>query len=136
MLKPLTPPSLCLSFALVIAGAAIAATPAPPPALHLRFDEGSGLIAQDSSGHGRHARLVNPQWEEFGVRGQALRLNGANALVELPDLDLRGGFTLSIWVKPEEFKHGMSLFNHGNYAVGWQTYFYRSFIAFSSLVMK
>ncbi len=41
--------------------------PLPLPSPHLeaywRFDEGTGTIAHDSSGHGRHAELVNgPAW--------------------------------------------------------------------------
>ncbi len=102
--------------------------------LHLRFDEGSGNIAKDSSGRGHDAKLFNPQWEEFGLHGGAIRLNGENAYVELPlhaDFDHLKNFTYSIWFKAEKYEHGMSLFTRGSFNNGWSTYVFRSFIAMS-----
>lgn len=108
------------------------------PVLHLKLDEGEGTVARDSSGRGHDAELVNPQWEASGVRGKALRLNGTDAYVKLPkhkDFNLGNRFTFSIWFKAEEYKHGMSLFNRGNYQKGFQTYVFRSFVAFTSIPM-
>lgn len=102
--------------------------------LHLKFDESSGSIAKDSSGRGHDARLFNPQSEEFGLQGRAIRLNGEDAYIELPlhsDFDGLKNFTCSIWFKAEKFEHGMSLFTRGNYDQGWSTYVFRSFIAMS-----
>ncbi len=107
--------------------------------LHLKLDEGTGTVAADSSGRGHNAELINPQWEESGVRGKALRLNGTDAYVKLPkhkDFNMGDTFTFSIWFKAEEFKYGMSLFNRGNYQKGYQTYVFRSFVAFTSIPMK
>ncbi len=107
--------------------------------LHLKFDEGGGLVAKDSSGRGHDAKLVNPQWEEFGLQGKAVRLNGEDAFVELPlhaDFDNLKNFTFSIWFKAEKYEHGMSLFSRGGYENGWGMYVYRSFIALAGRQLK
>jgi len=68
-----------------------------------KFDEGSGDIANDSSGYGNHGALINgPVWVP-GVQGTALDLDGAEDYVEVPDhssLDIAGPFTIMCWIYP------------------------------------
>ncbi len=109
------------------------------PVLHLKLDEGTGNIAKDFSGNGLDAALRNIAWEEFGVQGKAVRFNGKDSAIVLPiseKLNPDKAMTLSVWIKAEKSKVGMSLFNRGNYRLAWSTYIFRSFIAFSSLKMK
>ena len=109
------------------------------PVLHLKLDEGIGNTAKDSSGNGLDAELRNIAWEEFGIQGKAVRFNGKNSVIRLPlskKLELGKSMTLSVWIKPEKFKAGMSLFTLGNYRRGWRTYVFNSFLAFDSLAMK
>ena len=102
--------------------------------LHLRFDEGSGEIAQDSSGRGNHAKLHNPLWEQYGLQGAALRFDGESTYVKLPqseDFDNLLSFSFSLWFKATDFNCGMSLFSRCSYNDGWSTYIFRSFVAMS-----
>lgn len=127
----------CLFFLAILT--ALSAYSAPKPVVHLTFDEGEGVIAKDLSGNNHHAKLINPAWEEFGLRGRALRLNGKNAYVSIPyskNLDLPYDFTYSIWVKRDKRGYGQSLFNRGNYNLGFQSYIFDSFIGFTSLKQK
>jgi hypothetical protein len=69
------------------------------------FDEGSGLIANDASGHGHTGTLVNgPTWTTTGCKyGGCLSFDGTNDRVTTPDandLDLNQTFTLMAWVLP------------------------------------
>ncbi len=102
---------------------------------HLRFNEGQGSSAGDSSGRGNPARLVNIQWEEFGLEGHAVRLNGIDSYIdfgESRDFNFTQNFTLSLWMKAEKFERGMSLWTRGNHTRGWETYIFRSFFVMSS----
>ncbi|MBQ6598750.1 MAG: LamG domain-containing protein, partial [Lentisphaeria bacterium] len=107
--------------------------------LHLKLDEGTGNIAKDASGNGLDGSLRKIAWVEFGVQGKAVRFNGKNSVISLPlskKLELNKAMTLSVWIKPEKFKAGMSLFSLGNYRRGWRTYVFNSFLAFDSADMK
>jgi glucose/arabinose dehydrogenase/PKD repeat protein/fibronectin type 3 domain-containing protein len=69
------------------------------------FDDGAGTSAADGSGHGNAATLVNgPSWVA-GQHGTALRLDGLNDHLNVPDsatLDIGGDeLTLSMWISPE-----------------------------------
>ncbi len=68
-----------------------------------RFDDGTGTVAADSSGQGNNGTLVaGPTWTT-GIVGGAVKMDGVNDLVDVPDrpsLDFTGGITLSAWVKP------------------------------------
>lgn len=63
-----------------------------------RFDETSGLTAQDSSNYGNHGTLINgPVWTGDGK----LLFDGVDDYVEVPDsdsLDLDNDITISAWV--------------------------------------
>src|SRR3990170_7792517 len=70
---------------------------------HWKFDEGSDIVAADSSGRGNTGTLVNnPAWVD-GKYGKSLDFNGIDTYVELNDtLDFTGTspFSITIWVKP------------------------------------
>jgi len=81
--------------------AAFAARPSGPLA-EWRFDEGRGAVAHDSSGHGRHARLVGATWAKQG-EGFAVSLDGVDDYVLFPGdppLGLTGPVSVEAWVKP------------------------------------
>ncbi len=69
--------------------------------LSLHFDEGSGTVAHDSSGYQNHGTLVNgPTWTT-GKFGKALRFDGVNDWVSVPDspsLDITKTITIEAWV--------------------------------------
>jgi hypothetical protein len=66
-----------------------------------RFDEGSGTIANDSSGNGNDGSFNgDPQWV-VGNFGGALEFDGTDDYVEVPDnesLQLWERFTLAAWI--------------------------------------
>jgi hypothetical protein len=69
---------------------------------HWMLDDGSGLIAMDSSGYGNHGQLTNgPIWTP-GQFGGALGFDGVNDYVVVPDADLLEfagrNFTVALWV--------------------------------------
>ncbi|GAH69475.1 unnamed protein product, partial [marine sediment metagenome] len=68
------------------------------------FDEGSGALAVDGSGHGNNGTLVDMAEEDWvdGVVGKALDFAGDDDYVEIPDdesLDILDGFTIAFWTK-------------------------------------
>ena len=67
------------------------------------FDEGSGTTVTDASGNGNNGTITNATWVTTGKYGEALKFNGTNALVTIPDaasLHLSTGMTLEAWVNP------------------------------------
>ena len=67
------------------------------------FDEGSGTTVTDASGNGNTGTLTDTTWSTTGKYGGALKFNGTNALVTIPDaalLHLTTGMTLEAWVDP------------------------------------
>ncbi|MCH8119092.1 MAG: LamG domain-containing protein, partial [Planctomycetes bacterium] len=68
---------------------------------HWKLDEGSGIIAYDSSGNGHDGTIVgNPQWVR-GVSGLALEFDGDDH-VDLgndPSLDITAPITIMIWAR-------------------------------------
>jgi parallel beta-helix repeat protein len=71
--------------------------------LELHFDEGSGIVANDTSGNWNNGTLTNgPLWTSSGVTGSALSFDGGNDYVDVadsPSLDLRYDITAESWVK-------------------------------------
>ena len=82
------------------------------------FDEGSGTIAKDSSGHGYDADLRgNPMWVQ-GKRGQALEFQGGSYLEirnSAENLAFGGAepFSITAWVKNQGGGTIMGKFNGG-----------------------
>ncbi len=82
------------------------------------FDEGSGSLAKDSSGHGYDAELkASPAWVG-GRYGSALEFNGASYLeIRQSSADLAFGgtapFSITAWVKNQAGGTIMSKFNAG-----------------------
>jgi len=70
---------------------------------HWCFDEGTGSTAHDSSGNGNHGSLENGvSWSDVYVSGHALRFDGSDDYVKIPDddtLDLTDVFSISVWAK-------------------------------------
>jgi len=67
------------------------------------FDEGGGNQALDASGHGNSGLLEGAE-RVAGRFGKALKFDGQGAQVILPQtpaLNLRSGFTLEAWIRPE-----------------------------------
>jgi len=67
-----------------------------------KFDEGTGLIANDSSGNGNSGTLSGPLWTTGKING-ALSFDGINDVVTLgnpPALNMIDKVSLSLWIKP------------------------------------
>ena len=79
------------------------------------FDRGSGSWAADASGTGNRGRLIGATWVAGGRFGEALRFDGAGALVRVPpsrSLDLSGAMTISAWVRPVRPESGWRTIVH------------------------
>ena len=69
--------------------------------LILHFDEGSGTIAKDESGHGNDGTIYGATWVD-GKYGKALRFDGVDDYVDCGNdasLDATGEITVEAWVK-------------------------------------
>jgi len=69
---------------------------------HWKFDEGSGLVVMDSSTNGNNGTLTNGTAWATGWSSNALRFDGVNDYVEVPNspsLGITGDITLAAWVK-------------------------------------
>jgi Concanavalin A-like lectin/glucanases superfamily len=67
------------------------------------FDEGAGTSVGDTSGNAHTGTITGTTWITSGWFGGALRFDGANDWIAVPDaagLDLRTGMTLEAWVYP------------------------------------
>ena len=85
------------------------------------FSEGTGTIADDSSGNGNHATLVNgPAWTTSGHAGNALLGDGIDDAVVLPateTLRLTNAFTFETWISPSDFDRIRYLWSGANVAL-------------------
>ena len=74
----------------------------PTLAGHWNFDEGSGVVAVDSSGHANHGSLQGAAtWGPGKVGSHCLALNSAGAFVDIPNavVDTSKPYSVSAWVK-------------------------------------
>ncbi|MFC1636744.1 LamG-like jellyroll fold domain-containing protein [Planctomycetota bacterium] len=92
-----------------------------------RFDEGSGIMASDTSGTGNDGALNGgPQWVA-GKVGGALEFDGSNDYVDCgsdPSLNINGQLTVAAWVRTTSTAHayyvskGTAWDEIGHYAIG------------------
>ncbi len=80
----------------------------PQPVLELKFNDGSGSVARDTSGNAHDGSLSasGATFSPAGHEGGAISLNGSG-MVSVPDdgdLDLTSTMTLEAWVKPSSAK--------------------------------
>lgn len=68
--------------------------------LYMPFDEGSGKVANDSSGNNHQGKIEKAEWTD-GKFGKGLQFNGKDSFVEIPyadDFNITEGITLGAWV--------------------------------------
>jgi hypothetical protein len=86
------------------------------------FEEGAGTTLFDLSGNSNTGTLSNgPVWVTTGKYGKALRFDGVNDLVNIPDtnsLDLTTGMTLEAWVNPTSTLTGWDTVLFKGYSTG------------------
>jgi Concanavalin A-like lectin/glucanases superfamily len=73
------------------------------------FDGGSGRWAADASGSSNRGVLAGASWTAKGRFGDALRFDGAQAVVRVPasrSLNLTDAMTLSAWIRPAAVQAG------------------------------
>lgn len=73
--------------------------------LILHFDEGSGTIAKDASGHGNDGTIHGATWTT-GISGKALSFDGVDDYVDCGDIPLSGASELTVecWAKADSFR--------------------------------
>ena len=97
--------------------------------LWLKFNEGSGNIAYDSSFYNNHGTICGATWTD-GKFGKALRFDGVDDYVDCGDIDAIDGateITVTAWVKwggtvgglidPQEFHRKQNVYAFGG---GWK----------------
>ncbi len=91
-------------------------TEAAVPGVQLKFNEGSGTVAADSSGNGNNASLVNGAGWTAGKYGTALSLDGANDYAALPSgvVGSLEGCTISTWVNLDTISTWSRIFDFGS----------------------
>jgi hypothetical protein len=94
-------------------GATLTADPPAIPAGEVGywpFDEGSGAVAHDASGHGQDLALLGGAGWATGVHGGALSVagNGQAAQTIQPVIDTSGDFTIGAWVQTADPTHAGS----------------------------
>ena len=97
------PFSLVAPAFILLTTAAVLQAQTPNPLAYLKFDEGSGTIAHDSSGNGNDASLLGGAGWTTGLVGPgALSLTGAvGSYADIPRdvVDTTKSFTVAAWVK-------------------------------------
>lgn len=66
------------------------------------FNEGSGTVVSDASGHGHNGTIVGATWVTEGLGGCALNFGGGKyvSVPSAPDLDGMDEITVEMWVYP------------------------------------
>jgi Concanavalin A-like lectin/glucanases superfamily len=129
MLSPRCRRSQVLFFFLIflICTAPVFAQPqaaAPEPAVYLNFDEGSGLFAMDSSGHGNAGTLHNVSRIESGGCSRALSFVNPDSYVSIPFRILNHPtreITVSTWFYIDNITPAalISGYHNGGYRMGF-----------------
>ena len=84
-----------------------------------KFDETGGITAANAAGNKLTGKLHGqPRWTpDAGARGGALELDGQLDWVEFadtPDLDVRGGLSVAVWLKTRGNRPGGTLLAKGD----------------------
>jgi hypothetical protein len=78
--------------------------PSPNPIAYWKFDEGSDLTAQDSSGNGYHGTLTNmdpaTDWVSGKVGSHSLNFDGVDDYVDAGDVPTSNEMSWTFWMKP------------------------------------
>jgi hypothetical protein len=80
------------------------------------FDEGTGSVLTDLSGHGNSGRIHGATWTARGKFGTALDFDGGGSVVLIPpspSLDLTQAMTLEAWIQPTATQTGWRAILHG-----------------------
>ena len=68
-----------------------------------KLDEGSGLVASDSSGNGNNGTIGgSPLWVAAGKLDGAIEFNGTDCYINVgngPSLQIRDEITIAFWIK-------------------------------------
>jgi len=78
----------------------------PKPMAHWKFDEGTGIVANDSSGNGNDGTISGAAWT-LGVDKGALKFDGSNDVINVPhsaSLNISTAITIASWAYPEADK--------------------------------
>lgn len=119
---------ICLALLLlagsVHAAPAVTTGSSVEPAVYLDFNEGSGSIALDSSGHGNAGTLYGPMRIAGGGCGGALVFNGRNAYVSIPPSTQNhpaDQVTVSTWFYVDDLAPQtlVSAYRDGGYKLGF-----------------
>ena len=68
--------------------------------LVMHFDEGSGTIVKDESGHGNDGTIYGASWTT-GVSGKALSFDGMDDYVDIGNIGITDNWTVSFWAKSD-----------------------------------
>ena len=86
-----------------------AAHASPDLVASYNFDEGTGTVLTDVSGHGNTGQIRGAAWTSEGRSGGALEFDGEASVVVIPHsptLDLTAAMTLEAWVYPTAAQRG------------------------------
>ncbi len=86
------------------------------------FNEGSGLVASDSSGNGNIASVNSATWTD-GKKGRALSFNGSSSYVSSPTISITNNITASAWVYSTNFSQNGFIVGKNNVNEQWELFF-------------
>ncbi len=93
-----------------------------------KLDEGTGTIAQDSSGKGNDGTLTNgPMWSTGQLNG-ALQFDGIDDYVAIPstnEFDTQTALTLSAWMNPDNVSSSQFLLSKHAANGNWESFSFR-----------
>ena len=120
---------LVLCFVLLVFSFSMAAVSAETgswaePIVHQDFNEGTGILALDSSGHGSTGTIVGATRIDSGGCGRALRFNGNGSYVTIPYSSSNhpvDAITVSTWFYVDSFDAQtlVSTYRDGGYQLGF-----------------
>jgi hypothetical protein len=116
--------SLLLVLVCCIQGVSAVSDIKPDPEVYLDFNEGSGIIALDASGHGNAGTITGPLRTHNSMCGEALLFNGSGEFVSIPYTTRNHPaeqVTVSTWFYVDSFDPQtlVSGYNHGGYWLGF-----------------